>query len=151
MEHCPRLSFPEPSLRLVRQGSKVMVWDSLRKKYLVLTPEEWVRQHVLYFLQQHRGYPRECLAAESGFKWGERQRRTDILIYRKGTPKMLVECKAPQVTLSQAAVDQVLQYNRHYQLPWILVTNGLQWLMLSLHRPGEPPEKVMDIPPFASL
>ena len=102
-----------------------MVWDDIRKKYLQLTPEEWVRQHFVHFLISH-SYPRTSIALEGGFYLHQKLQRTDILIYKNGQPTLLVECKAPQVSISQQTFDQAARYNLHYKTPFVIITNGLQ-------------------------
>lgn len=103
-----------------------MVWDDLRKKYLKLTPEEWVRQHFVYYLIHSHGYPSSAVALEGGFRLNEKLQRTDILIYKNAEPAVLVECKAPQVKISQATFDQASRYNIHYKSAYTFITNGLE-------------------------
>ena len=119
------LNLPEPKLRLAKKNGAVMVWDDIRKKFLQLTPEEWVRQHFVHYLL-NLGYPRTTIALEGGFHLNQKLQRTDILIYKNGVPALLVECKAPQVPISQSTFDQAARYNLHYKTPYLLITNGLQ-------------------------
>ena len=102
-----------------------MVWDDIRKKYLHLTPEEWVRQHFVHLLISSKGFPKSSIALEGGFHLNQKLQRTDILIYKNSNPILLVECKAPQVPLSQNTFDQAARYNLHYKTPYVLITNGL--------------------------
>jgi len=118
------LNLPQPELKLARKEGQVVVWDTIRKKHLILTPEEWVRQHFIHFLIA-QGYPETTIALEGGFHLGKKLQRTDILIYKSGKPALIVECKAPQVKLSQATFDQAMRYNLHYKTEYIIVTNGL--------------------------
>lgn len=119
------LNFPPAPLKLARKNDQPMVWDAFRKKYLVLTPEEWVRQHLLHYLMEHLHYPQATLATESGFKLQAQPRRSDVLVYKNSRPMLLAECKAPQVKLTQNTLDQASRYNLHYQVPYIVLTNGL--------------------------
>lgn len=119
------LNLPEPDLRLAKKDGAVVVWDDIRKKYLQLTPEEWVRQHFVHYLI-NLGYPKTTVSLEGGFHLNQKLQRTDILIYKNGKPTLLVECKAPQVAISQNTFDQAARYNLHYKTPYILITNGLQ-------------------------
>jgi hypothetical protein len=125
LQHLVKLNLPEAPLKLVKQKEKPHVWDPIRKKYLLLTPEEWVRQHVIHFLTG-LGYPQSNMRLEGGFKLNQNLRRTDILVYKDGEPKVLVECKAPQVKLSQAALDQAVRYNMKYDAAYIFISNGLK-------------------------
>jgi predicted type IV restriction endonuclease len=119
------LNLPEPPLKLAKKGNQPMVWDPLRKKYLVLTPEEWVRQHLVFYLQQELGVPASAIALEGGFKLNQKLQRTDVLVYKNSKPVLLVECKAPQVKIKQATFDQAARYNLNYQVDYLLLSNGL--------------------------
>ncbi|HAD96879.1 MAG TPA: restriction endonuclease subunit R [Cryomorphaceae bacterium] len=119
------LNLPRPDLRMARKGDQPVVWDTIRQKYLKLTPEEWVRQHLVHYLIS-LDYPQSAIALEGGFKLYQQTRRTDILVYKSQKPQLIVECKAPQVKISQATFDQALQYNLHYKVPFILISNGLE-------------------------
>jgi hypothetical protein len=103
-----------------------MVWDSIRRKFLVLTPEEWVRQHLIHFLQNEFDIPSSAIALESGLNVAERKGRSDILVYKNQKPQILVECKAPQVTISQETFDQAARYNQSLDAPYLLISNGLE-------------------------
>ena len=118
------LNLPEPELRLAKKEGAVMVWDNIRKKFLQLTPEEWVRQHFVHYLIGI-GYPQSAIALEGGFHLNQKLQRTDILIYKNANPLLLVECKAPQVPISQKTFDQAARYNLHYKTPYLLITNGM--------------------------
>lgn len=119
------LQLPYPELKLARKKDEPQVWDILRKKWLKLTPEEWVRQHLLHFLIDHKEYPLSSLAVEGGFRLNQKLQRTDILVYKNGSPQLLAECKSPQVKLNQAVFDQASRYNLHYRVPYIVLSNGL--------------------------
>lgn len=118
------LNLPQAELKLAKKDGAVMVWDDIRKKFLQLTPEEWVRQHFVHFLLD-KGYPKSSVALEGGFYLNQKLQRTDILIYKDSKPALLVECKAPQVSVNQNTFDQAARYNLHYKTPFILITNGL--------------------------
>lgn len=120
----PPLNLPMAQLRLSRSADKVFVWDIIRKKNLVLTPEEWVRQHFIHFLLS-RDYPLSSITTESGLYLNRQLRRTDILIYRNRTPVLLVECKAPQVKITQEVFDQASRYNLELKTRHLVITNGL--------------------------
>ncbi len=126
MKHLIPLNLPPAPLKLGRKDQQVMVWDELRKKYLVLTPEEWVRQHLIHYLRTELGYPATALALEGGFKLMGKSQRTDLLVYNKGEAIMIGECKAPQVKISQDTFDQACRYNLHYKVPYLLISNGLE-------------------------
>lgn len=130
------LNLPQAPLKLGRKGDQVFVWDILRKKNLLVTPEEWVRQHLLFFLKDHLGYPQSSFAVEGGFRLMGKLQRSDILVYKNSQPILLVECKAPSVKISQDTFDQALRYNLHYQVPYLLVSNGLEHYWAKLEEGG---------------
>ena len=113
---------------------KALIFDEIRKKYVVLTPEEWVRQHFINYLVTEKYYPRGLLAVEVMFKMNKLLRRADILVYnKKGEPVLIVECKAPEVSISGAVFDQIVSYNLKFRLKYIVVTNGLKHFACSIN------------------
>ena len=101
------------------------IFDPIRKKFVKLTPEEQVRQHVIKTLTRCWGYPETHLAVEYGFKYNKRQYRADIVVFNRALqPRLLVECKAPEVHLTAEVIDQVVRYNYVLDVPYILITNG---------------------------
>ncbi len=122
----PKLKFPPIKLRARRSGDAISVWDDLRKSYLVLTPEEWVRQHVNAFLQSHLGVSPQQIALEYGVLLNGQNQRADVVVVgRDGSPRILVECKAPEVKISQETLDQAVRYNSVLNAHYIILTNGL--------------------------
>jgi hypothetical protein len=122
------LNLPEISAQ-TRMDDKgiVMIFDAFRKKYVKLTPEEWVRQHFLYYLAGHLGYPATLLVVEASLVYNGMKKRFDILAHdTKGNPLMVIECKAPTVVLTQKVFDQVALYNMTLTVPYVVVTNGMQ-------------------------
>ncbi|MBS0010584.1 MAG: type I restriction enzyme HsdR N-terminal domain-containing protein [Bacteroidales bacterium] len=122
------LNLPEYSFRIKSDSDgKTLIFDEIRKKYVVLTPEEWVRQHFISYLVNEKAYPRGLLAVEVLFKINKLVRRADILVYdKRGEPVLIVECKAPTVKINAAVFDQIVSYNIKYRLRYIVVSNGLQ-------------------------
>ena len=121
------LNRPQYPLRIKQDDSGTFIFDEIRKKFLVLTPEEWVRQHLVHFLIIDKKYPRSLIKLEGGLKLNSRQKRTDILIFNnKGQKILLVECKAPSVKISQDTFDQIARYNFVHRVQWLLVSNGMQ-------------------------
>jgi predicted type IV restriction endonuclease len=103
-----------------------MVYDAVRKKYVTLTPEEWVRQHFVNYLTAYLGYPAGLIKVEASFRLNSMLRRADILVSdRTGQPAMIIECKAPQVRITQEVFDQVINYNFNYGVDYLVVTNGI--------------------------
>ncbi len=127
MYSLPELTLPPVRLYESQVGNQLTVFDIVRKKYVVLTPEEWVRQHMIHFLVNFRSVPVSLMAIEQTFKLEKLQKRFDIAVYsRQGEPVLLVECKAPEVPLSQRVVDQALRYNMKLHVKYLLISNGMK-------------------------
>lgn len=121
-----QLNFPEYPFRLRKRENRNEIFDEVRKKWLVCTPEEWVRQHTLKWLIEEKGYPQSNIQIEGGLKLNQLQKRTDILCYKQGKPYLLVECKRPTVPITQKTFDQLFRYNGKINAPLLCVTNGMQ-------------------------
>ena len=121
------LDFSKVILRLRNENSKTQVFDPVRKKWLVLTPEEHVRQHMIHYLADVMQYPIALLAVEKMIKVGDLSKRFDIVVYnREHKPWMLVECKSPDVVISEKTLHQLLNYQRTMQCSYWTLTNGHQ-------------------------
>lgn len=120
------LNLPPTSLKLSRIKDKIYIFDVLRKKNLVLTPEEWVRQHWIHFLHQHKNYPKSLMKIEGGLILNDLQKRSDLIIYNnKGEKVILAEFKAPEVKISEKTFEQISSYNSQHRIPLLLVSNGI--------------------------
>ena len=132
-----QLSLPTFNFKLRNEIGKVSIFDTFRKKYVALTPEEWVRQHFLHWLVNYKGFPSGLIAVETSLKYNRLKKRADAIVYNKsGKPMMIVECKAPEVTITQDAFDQIAIYNYKVGVKYLAVTNGLkhfccQWMTSS--------------------
>src|SRR5690606_32800243 len=126
---CPMqsLNFPEYSFRFKNSENKTLVFDVTRKKFVVLTPEEWVRLHVVQFLLQEKKYPKSLINVEKQLKLNHTTKRYDIVVFNNdGSIFLVVECKAPSVEISQMTFDQIARYNRALDAQYLMVTNGLE-------------------------
>ncbi|MBW3545214.1 MAG: type I restriction enzyme HsdR N-terminal domain-containing protein [Bacteroidetes bacterium] len=122
-----KLNLPAFEYKLKKQGERLYIFDPVRRKYLLLTPEEWVRQHLLHYLLNDLGYPRGLLTTETGLRYNGMQRRSDLLVRDlQGQPYLLAECKAPEVPLTNEVFRQISVYNQTLQAPLLLVSNGMQ-------------------------
>ncbi|HSF53243.1 MAG TPA: type I restriction enzyme HsdR N-terminal domain-containing protein [Algoriphagus sp.] len=122
----PVLNLPhfEPALR--QSDDKLWIFDSLRKKHLVLTPEEWVRQHWINFLINYHDYPGGLFSIEKGLKYNQLQKRTDLIVFDgNSNPYLLVECKAPGVKISEMTLRQAIVYNQTLNCPNLILSNGI--------------------------
>lgn len=112
---------------VVTQGQKKLIFDKVRKKYIVLTPEEWVRQHLVHFLIEDKKVPAGLISIERSLQVNGQYRRTDVVVYdTAGKVLMVCECKAPEIKLNQKSLNQVAHYNFALRAPWLLLTNGHQ-------------------------
>ena len=119
------VDFPEPGFRLKKENNVEYIFDNIRKQWLVLNEEEWVRQNFIQYLAQILHYPVSFIAVEKEIMLGELKKRFDILIYNKDHwPWMMVECKARTINLSEAVLQQVLRYNISIPVPYLVITNG---------------------------
>ena len=120
------LNLPSYQFKLKQTGAITQIFDAIRKKYVVLTPEEWVRQNFLQFLIQEKKFPSSLIVVEMGLKYNRLQKRADVLVYDKnGNPYLMVECKAPEVKITQDVFDQVARYNMNFKVKYLVITNGL--------------------------
>lgn len=122
----PELNLPTSVLRVKCADGKELIYDALRRKYVALTPEEWVRQNFVYFLIEHRGFPAGLMGNEVPLLQNGIKRRCDTLVSDKfGNPLVIVEYKAPGVEISQKVFDQIVRYNYVLRAKYLIVTNGL--------------------------
>jgi hypothetical protein len=121
------LNLPPAELKF-RKGRNVRpeVFDMVRNRFVTLTPEEWVRQHVIHFLVQHKHYPASLMSVEVSLSYNRLRKRSDIIIYNaKGQPRMIIECKAPDVEVTEKVLEQAAMYNRSINVPYLFLTNGM--------------------------
>ncbi len=144
-----KLNLPEFDFKLKKAQGKIWIFDGIRKKYLVLTPEEWVRQHFVNYLIAHKEYPRALIRVEGGLLYNELRKRTDIVIYnRRGEPWMIVECKAPTQPMSESVLSQAAVYNSTLRAEYICVSNGLLHLCARVDWEERKTAQVEDLPLF---
>ena len=121
------LNLPSFEAKVIRKDGLPAIFDFIRRRYVALTPEEWVRQHFVHFLIEHKGYPRALMANEVQLKLNHTQKRCDTVLYRRDlTAQMIVEYKAPDVEITQAVFDQIGRYNLVLHVDYLVVSNGLQ-------------------------
>lgn len=145
-------NFPAYQFKLRNKGDAREVFDPVRKKYVSLTPEEFVRQHVIAYLQQELDYPISLLSVEKGMMLNGLQKRCDIVAYnRNGAPKLIIECKAPEVKINQAALNQAARYNLHFKVPYLLVCNGLTFCSCQINEKTGDIQYLHGFPHFSQL
>ena len=121
------LNFPSYSFKIKSIENKSYIWDEIRKKNILLTPEEWVRQHTIQFLKQEKKYPAMWMSIEKQFTINGQHKRADIVIYDKSLhPFIIVECKRPEIKITQQTFDQIARYNLSLDAKYLMLTNGIQ-------------------------
>ena len=147
-----KLNLPIYSIKLKKEGNKTLVFDPIRKKHIVLTPEEWVRQNFIQFLIEEKNYPPSLMAIEMGIDLLNTKKRCDIVLYNtKGFPHMIVECKAPSIKISQDTFDQIARYNITLKTDLLVVTNGLQHYVCMMDHQNQRYHFLKEIPNYLSL
>jgi len=143
------LNLPQAKLKLTQKGEKLFVWDNFRMKQVVLTPEEWVRQHFLHFLVNDKGVPKSLIAVEQGIQVNTMTRRCDAVIYnREGSPIAIVECKAPEIPLTEKTLQQIAQYNFNLRVNYLILTNGIQTITACVNAEKKTIEYLEEVPSF---
>jgi len=122
-----KLDLPEYKFKYRSEGSKTLILDDIRKKYVAMTPEEWVRQNFLKYLITEKKYPASLIIVEAALKLNTLKKRCDAVVYNNcGKPLLIVECKAPEVDVTQKTFDQIARYNMTYKVNYLIVTNGIK-------------------------
>jgi hypothetical protein len=144
-----RLVFPTYSFRFKNSENKVAIFDEIRKKFIILTPEEWVRQHVVQYLLQDKNYPKSYINVEKLIKINDLSKRYDIIVYQpNGEIFLLIECKAPEVTITQQTFDQIARYNLVLNAKYLMVTNGLNHYFCQMDFENEKYVFLKELPDF---
>ena len=118
------INYPKYPFKIQKEAGKDCIFDPLRKEWIVLTPEEWVRQNFIQYLIQEKQYPASLIAIEKTIQLGELKKRFDIVVYKEDKPWMLIECKEANVAISEKTLDQILQYQQVLEAQFIIMTNG---------------------------
>src|SRR6187402_2015143 len=146
--HMEKLNLPAFEYNVKESDGRIWIYDVLRKKYLVLTPEEWVRQHFLHYLLNHVQYPKSLIKVEGGLKFNRLQKRTDIVVFdRNGSPWMIVECKAPDLPINESTLRQASVYNATLKAKYLVMTNGMKTFCCRIESENGA-VMLKDLPPF---
>jgi hypothetical protein len=144
-----QLQFPTYSFRFKNSENKVSIFDEIRKKFIQISPEEWVRQHVVQFLLQDKKYPKSHINVEKLLKINSLTKRYDIVVFKPdGNITILVECKAPEVKITQSAFDQIARYNMTLNADYLMVTNGLNHYFCKMDYENEKYDFLTDLPEY---
>jgi hypothetical protein len=149
----PALNLPEYPYRLRKnRNGRDEIFDAVRKKFVRLTPEEWVRQHLLDYFVRHLDFPASLIRVEASLKYNNLSKRSDIVVYGKqGRPLLAVECKAPSVTITQDAFQQLAMYNFSLKVPYLVMTNGLNHYCCVLDAVNKQISYLPGIPAYGEL
>lgn len=146
------LNLPKTDLKITTKDGKQQVFDILRRKYVALTPEEWVRQQFVHYLIQYRGYPAECIGNEVSITLNGTKKRCDTVVYGcNAQPIMIVEYKSPNVDITQCVFEQISRYNITLKVRWLIVSNGLQHYCCQIDYESGTHQFVEDIPAYEDI
>lgn len=147
-----KLNFPPYKFKVKEEANQMSIFDEIRKKWVVLTPEEWVRQHTIYYLIDAKNYPAGLIGVEKSIQVNKLTKRFDVVCHNQmGKPIMLVECKAPSVEITQDTLDQALRYNSQLQVEYLLLTNGITHVIAFIDYINKKLEYLNDIPTFIGV
>ena len=147
-----QINLPSCEIKVREQNGRREVFDFLRRRYVALTPEEWVRQHFTHFLVEHKGYPTGLLANEMELRVGEKRVRCDTVLYSLTLqPQMIVEYKAPDIAITQRVFDQITVYNMLLHADYLVVTNGMLHYCLRMDYDRHSYEFLSDIPDYRTI
>ena len=148
----PKLCYPPADLNIQKEEQGYTIWDMVRKKRLVLQPEEWVRQHLVHYLVNHLDYPKAMISMEKELKIGSTRHRFDLLVFnRKMQPALLAELKAPEVSINQKVFDQASRYNYLLKVPYLILSNGMEHFVCKVNDEDQEFEFLPDVPSYNSL
>ena len=146
------LNLPKTNLKIVEKNERRTIFDPFRRKYVTLTPEEWVRQHFVHFLVEHKGYPASIIANEVALELNGTKKRCDTVIYdNEAQPLMIIEYKASSVEITQEVFNQISRYNIKLRVKWLIVSNGLQHYCCRVDYDGMHYCFVPDIPTYETI
>ena len=142
-----KLNYPSYTFKLKTNENKTLIFDIVRKKYVTLTPEEWVRQHTIHYLFKEKNYPISLMTVEKQLKIRTLRKRIDIVSYTNdGIPFLIVECKAPSIQISQDTFDQIARYNLKLKAQILMVTNGISHYYCVMNHKKQAYEFLSELP-----
>jgi hypothetical protein len=146
-----QLNFPKFSFRFKNSENKRLIFDRIRKKFVVLQPEEWVRQHCVQYLILVKNYPKSLINVEKELKINSLRKRYDIVVFNPdGSIHLIVECKAPKISIDQSTFDQIARYNLELNATYLMVTNGINHYYCQMDFENERYDFLKDIPDYSA-
>lgn len=119
-----QINYPQQPFKIKKEGNNEFIFDTIRKSWIMLSPEEWVRQNILQFLVQTMQYPASLIAVEKSIQLGTLNKRFDILVYQKNKPWMIIECKEANTAITEKTFAQILQYQQVLEAKYLIMSNG---------------------------
>ena len=146
------LNLPKTEFKIISRGEKLNIFDILRRRYVTLTPEEWVRQHFIHFLIEYKGYPAARMGNEISLDLNGTRKRCDSVLYDKeARPIMIIEYKAPHIPITQETFQQIRRYNMKLHVPWLIVSNGMEHYCCQVDYEKGEYHFLSDIPQYDAL
>jgi type I site-specific restriction endonuclease len=147
-----QLNLPQYTFRTTQKEGKSLIFDEYRRRWVKLSPEEWVRQHFVRYLAEDKQYPASLMALEHSLRFNQLDFRADVVVFSSsGKPLLLVECKAPEVKITQKVFDQILRYNYEFQVDFLIVTNGLSHFCCKIDKSNQTCEFLKEIPAYRDI
>ncbi len=147
-----KLNLPQYNFRIKNGiGDKNEIFDEIRKKYVILTPEEWVRQNFIRYLKEEKNYPVSLIAIEKGIRVNNMKKRFDAVVYKGGIPEVLIEFKAPEINIDQKAMEQISRYNLTLNVKYLIVSNGVVHYCCMVNKEENAIKFLKDIPDYENL
>ena len=147
-----KLNFPQYSFRFKNNENKLSIFDDIRKKFVILQPEEWVRQHCVHFLLNDKNYPKSYVNVEKQLTINQLTKRYDIVVFNTdGSIHLVVECKAPTVSINQSAFDQIARYNLTLNATYLMVSNGINHYYCQMDYEHKRYQFLEDLPSYQNL
>jgi hypothetical protein len=144
-----QLNFPKFSFRFKNSENKISIFDVIRKRFVILQPEEWVRQHCIHYLIENKGFPKSLINVEKEIDINTIKKRYDMVVFNPdGSIHLIVECKAPQINIEQSTFDQIAQYNLKLKSDYLMVTNGLNHYYCQINFKEKKYQFLKDIPEY---
>lgn len=147
-----QLNLPVYDFRTTQKEGGTYIFDIFRRRWVKLTPEEWVRQHFVRYLTEERHFPASLIAVERSLKFNRQDFRADAVVFStSGKPLLVVECKAPEVKISQKVFDQIVRYNFEFQVDFLIVTNGIAHYCCKIDKIAQTYEFLKEIPDYREI
>jgi len=147
-----QLNLPVYNFRTTQKEGRIFVFDALRRRWVKLTPEEWVRQHLVRYLIEEKGFPASLIAVERSLRFNQQDFRADVVVFStEGKPLLIVECKAPEVKITQKVFDQIVRYNFEFQVDFLIVSNGMTHFCCKIDKGNLAYEFLQEIPDFKEI